>query len=390
MSNANNPKKTNNTNDRPSLSEDQKTRPSIWYKGRYFDFPLVGMILFIVCIGLVMVYSTSAYRGQELYNDGGYFMKRQLVFALVAAAMMFVLSKINYRILLRYAKWILLFSMGLLVLVYIIGTASHGSARWLYIGPFGFQPSEFTKLALIIYTAAICTQKSKSLNKPLSLAKLMLLPVVAIVLIAIENLSTAIICFAIVVLVTFVASPKTWHFVVLAIIGIAGCALFIAFAGYRADRLRIWLAPEKYPDGYQTMQSLYAIGSGGLFGKGLGNSMQKMGFIPESHNDMIFSVICEELGIFGAICIILLFIALIFRCTVIAINSADRFGGLLVVGVMVHIAVQVLINISVVTNTIPPTGVPLPFISYGGSSIVFILLEMGIALSVSRQIKPGR
>lgn len=381
---------TNNPDERNTMSESDQVRSSFWYRGRYFDFPLVGIILFIVCIGLVMVYSTSAYRGQELYNDSGYFVKRQLVFALVATVIMFVLSKVNYRIYIQYAKWILLFSMGLLILVYIIGTASHGSARWLYIGSFGFQPSEFAKLALIIYTAAICTRKSKSLNNPLSLAKIMVLPVIAIVLIAIENLSTAIICFAIVVLVTFVASPKTWHFVVLALIGVAGCALFIALAGYRADRLRIWLAPEKYPDGYQTMQSLYAIGSGGLFGRGLGNSMQKMGFIPESHNDMIFSVICEELGIFGAICIIILFVALIYRCTVIAINSADRFGGLLAVGVMVHIAVQVLINISVVTNTIPPTGVPLPFISYGGSSIVFILLEMGILLSVSRQIKPGR
>ncbi len=381
---------TKHPNGEGAPEETMQRRPSLWYQGRYFDFPLAGIILFIVCIGLVMVYSTSAYRGQELYNDSGYFVKRQIVFALVATVIMFLLSKVDYRIYMRYAKSILLIAMALLVLVYIIGTASHGSARWLYIGPFGFQPSEFAKLALIIYTAAVCTRKSKSLNKPGSLAKIMLLPVIAIVLIAIENLSTAIICFAIVMLVTFVASPKTWHFVVLALIGVAGCALFIALAGYRADRLRIWLAPEKYPDGYQTMQSLYAIGSGGLFGKGLGNSMQKMGFIPESHNDMIFSVICEELGVFGAICIILLFIALIYRCTVIAINSADRFGGLLTVGVMVHIAVQVLINISVVTNTIPPTGVPLPFISYGGSSIVFILLEMGIALSVSRQIKPGR
>ena len=166
--------------------------------------------------------------------------------------------------------------------------------------------------------------------------------------------------------------------------------VFIATAGYRADRIRIWLAPEKYDDGYQTMQSLYAIGSGGFFGRGLGNSIQKMGFIPESHNDMIFSVICEELGLFGAVLTIIMFILLIYRCTVLAINSGDRFGGLIAVGVMAHIAVQILINISVVTNTIPPTGVPLPFISYGGSSIFFLLLEMGLMFAVARQIKPGR
>ena len=187
-----------------------------------------------------------------------------------------------------------------------------------------------------------------------------------------------------------VASPKNWHFILMGVLGILMCVVFIATAGYRADRIRIWLAPEKYDDGYQTMQSLYAIGSGGFFGRGLGNSIQKMGFIPESHNDMIFSVICEELGLFGAVLTIIMFILLIYRCTVLAINSGDRFGGLIAVGVMAHIAVQILINISVVTNTIPPTGVPLPFISYGGSSIFFLLLEMGLMFAVARQIKPGR
>ena len=168
------------------------------------------------------------------------------------------------------------------------------------------------------------------------------------------------------------------------------CVIFIATAGYRADRIRIWLAPEKYDDGYQTMQSLYAIGSGGFFGRGIGNSIQKMGFIPESHNDMIFSVICEELGLFGAALVIAMFVVLIYRCALIEINSVERFGGLIATGVMAHVAVQVLINISVVTNTIPPTGVPLPFISYGGSSICFMLLEKGLVLAVARQMKPGR
>ena len=191
-------------------------------------------------------------------------------------------------------------------------------------------------------------------------------------------------------IIVFVASPKNWHFILMGVLGILMCVVFIATAGYRADRIRIWLAPEKYDDGYQTMQSLYAIGSGGFFGRGLGNSIQKMGFIPESHNDMIFSVICEELGLFGAVLTIIMFILLIYRCTVLAINSGDRFGGLIAVGVMAHIALQILINISVVTNTIPPTGVPLPFISYGGSSIFFLLLEMGLMFAVARQIKPGR
>lgn len=351
------------------------------------DYPFTAIVLVIVLIGLVMVYSTSSFRGNELFGDSLYFAKRQLVFAVAAIIIAYYISKADYRRIAEYSKLILIVSMILLLLVYVIGTASHGSARWINIGPFGFQPSEFAKLAIIIYTAASCTAYTKSLNSIKGILRIILLPIIAIVIIAIENLSTAIICFAIVFIILFIASPKTWYFIALAIIGIAGCALFIALAGYRADRIRIWLAPEKYPDGYQTMQSLYAIGSGGLFGRGLGNSVQKMGFIPESHNDMIFSVICEELGIFGALCIIALFILLIRRCAVIAMNAYDRLGGLLVSGVIAHIAVQLIINISVVTNTIPPTGVPLPFISYGGSSIVFILMEMGLVMSVARQRK---
>ena len=379
----------NDRNRKTDTNEIDSRKQPLWYSGRYFDYPLFGIVLGLVLFGLVMVYSTSSYRADELYGDSTYFAKRQLVFELVALVGMFLVSKIDYRRYARYSKYFLYVAIALLVLVYIIGSASHGSTRWIYIGAFGFQPSEFAKLALIVYTADICTRKPRSLNTIKGLAKMLLLPLITIVLIAIENLSTAIICFGIVMIIVFVASPKNWHFILMGVLGILMCVVFIA-TGYRADRIRIWLAPEKYDDGYQTMQSLYAIGSGGFFGRGLGNSIQKMGFIPESHNDMIFSVICEELGLFGAVLTIIMFILLIYRCTVLAINSGDRFGGLIAVGVMAHIAVQVLINISVVTNTIPPTGVPLPFISYGGSSIFFLLLEMGLMFAVARQIKPGR
>ena len=163
--------------------------------------------------------------------------------------------------------------------------------------------------------------------------------------------------------------------------------VFILAAAYRLDRIKIWLNPEEYEKGYQTLQGLYAIGSGGLFGKGLGESMQKLGFIPEAQNDMIFSVICEELGLFGAVCLILLYLLLIWRFMIIANNAADLYGALIVVGVMAHISIQVILNIAVVTNTIPNTGISLPFISYGGTSILFLLSEMGLALSVSRGIK---
>ena len=377
----------NDRNRKTDTNEIDSRKQPLWYSGRYFDYPLFGIVLGLVLFGLVMVYSTSSYRADELYGDSTYFAKRQLVFELVALVGMFLVSKIDYRRYARYSKYFLYVAIALLVLVYIIGSASHGSTRWIYIGAFGFQPSEFAKLALIVYTADICTRKPRSLNTIKGLAKMLLLPFITIVLIAIENLSTAIICFGIVMIIVFVASPKNWHFILMGVLGILMCVVFIATAGYRADRIRIWLAPEKYDDGYQTMQSLYAIGSGGFFGRGLGNSIQKMGFIPESHNDMIFSVICEELGLFGAVLTIIMFILLIYRCTVLAINSGDRFGGLIAVGVMAHIAVQVLINISVVTNTIPPTGVPLPFISYGGTSVLFLMIEMGMVLSVSNKIR---
>ena len=170
----------------------------------------------------------------------------------------------------------------------------------------------------------------------------------------------------------------------------AGIVVYLMTANsYRNERFQIWLHPETHKKGFQTMQALYAIGSGGIFGKGLGQSMQKMGFIPESHNDMIFSIICEELGLFGAVCLILVFAALIWRMLLIAMNADELLGSLLVIGVITHIAMQVFVNIAVVTNTIPPTGIPLPFISYGGSSIFSTMSEMGIVLSVSRRIHLG-
>ena len=202
-----------------------------------------------------------------------------------------------------------------------------------------------------------------------------------------RELSTGLIIGIIFVAICFVASKKKAYFIISGLVMGALASLMIFFVDFRSDRWAAWRNVETHEKGYQILQGLYAIASGGIFGKGLGESMQKLGFIPESHNDMIFSVICEELGLFGAISLILLFILLIWRIFVIAINAPDLFGGLIATGVLVHIASQVLINIAVVTSTIPSTGIPLPFISYGGSSLMVILFEMGIVLSVSNQIK---
>lgn len=183
----------------------------------------------------------------------------------------------------------------------------------------------------------------------------------------------------------FISSPKIWPFVAVAIIGAVGALAFALTAGYRAARIRAWIDPE-HNEAYQTMQALYAIGSGGLFGKGLGESVQKQGFVPEAQNDMVFSIICEELGLFGAICVIAMFVVLVWRLILIAIHAKDMFGSFLVIGIAAHISLQVILNIAVVTNTIPNTGVTLPFISYGGTSLAILLVEIGIALSVSKGV----
>lgn len=276
--------------------------------------------------------------------------------------------------------------IGLLLLTFAIGAASHGSQRWISIGPFSLQPSELAKIGIILFLAAYISSKSREMRQWKKMVIPFLFAIPIIVIVGIENLSTCIILLAISFIMIFVATPLLVPFVVIGLIGVAGAGGLLLTQGYRMERITVWLDPAASEKGHQTIQGLYAIGSGGLFGKGLGQSMQKLGFLPEANNDMIFSVICEELGLFGALCVLALFFALIWRFMVIAVNAPDLYGSMIVVGVIAHIGIQVFINIAVATNTIPNTGIPLPFISYGGSSLVFMLLEMGLVLSVSRYI----
>ena len=352
----------------------------------YYDFQLLFLVVFMVFLGLVMVYSTSSYTSELKTGSAFFYLKRQGIFAVIGIAAMLIFARIDYHIWRRFAVVMMLGIIGLLFLVIIIGTASHGATRWIQIGPIQFQPSELAKLAIIIYTAHMATVKSARISNIKVLAKVAFFPLIAVALIATENLSTAIICAAIAFMIIFVTSPKIAQFVGAGIAVMLLLGIFLMVASYRLERIKIWLHPEKYEKGYQTLQSLYAIGSGGIFGKGLGQSIQKLGFIPESHNDMIFSVICEELGLFGAACVIALFVMLIWRCVVIAMSAPDLFGALIVVGVITHISVQVIVNIAVVTNSIPPTGVPLPFISYGGTALACLLAELGLVLSVASRI----
>lgn len=362
----------------------------------YYDYSLLFIILFLVCFGLVMIYSTSSYNAQRLYGDAMHFLSRQAFFTGAGIVVMLFVSRIDYRRLIRNLPIIrlkpitLLYFLCLFLQVYVLifGVEINGSKRWIDMGPLGrFQPSELTKVAVILFTAYIVNLAPRRLDKFRGFLKVVIFIAPLLGLIAVENFSTALIVGVIMVAICFVASKKKGYFIISGLIFAGIAALFIILFPYRSERIRIWLNVETEPKGYQILQGLYAIASGGFFGKGLGKSMQKLGFIPESHNDMIFSVICEELGLFGAIALILLFLLLIWRIFIIAINSVDLFGGLVATGVLAHIATQVLINIAVVTNSIPSTGIPLPFISYGGSSVMVILFEMGIVLSISNQIK---
>ncbi len=354
---------------------------------RYFDYSLLFLVIFLLCFGLIMLYSTSSYYGTIRFGSAAYYVKKQLFATALGVAVMLVIAMIPYRFWMKVSGLAYLAALSLCVVVIFIGRESKGQARWLNIAGLSFQPSEFAKLAVIIFFAFVIYKTSKQLKNFKNLIKvgMIVLPIFAVV--AYNNLSTAIIIFGIAVCMMFVASPKYSHFLIVGIAGVAFGAVFLMLASYRMERIQIWLDPERFDKGYQTLQGLYAIGSGGLFGKGLGESIQKLGFIPEAQNDMIFSVICEELGLFGAVCLILLYLLLIWRFMIIANNAPDLYGALIVVGIMAHISIQVVLNIAVVTNTIPNTGISLPFVSYGGTSILFLLAEMGLALSVSRGIK---
>lgn len=361
-------------------------------KTTYFDYNLLFIIIFLLCFGLVMLYSSSSYTSANKYGDSAHYLKLQARNIAIGLVFMFYFAKQDYHVWRKFGRLAYWGAMGFcfVVLAKVPGLtrSSHGQSRWIQVGPIGFQPSELAKIAIIIYLAMLIERIPKQLDKFSSLAKVGVRLVPLVLFVAVNNLSTAIIILGIAVCMLFVASPKYKEFFVVAVLGVLFILVFINFASYRSDRVEAWRHPETAGDkGYQTMQALYAIGSGKLFGKGLGQSLQKLGNVPEAQNDMIFSIICEELGLFGAVCVILLFVLMLWRMMVIANNAKDLYGALLVTGIMSHIAIQVVLNIAVVTNTIPNTGVILPFISYGGTSLVFLMAEMGLALSVSKGIR---
>ena len=373
------------TSARPAPAK--KRRPAV----RYFDYSMLAVLVFLVCFGLIMLYSSSSYSALVKYNDSMYFLKRQVLFCGMGFFAMYWISQIDYHIYAKYAEKLYWFSIALLFLVRLtpLGKEVNGAKRWIRL-PMNqqLQPAEIVKLAVILLIPIILCQLGNRAHKKDGIVKVIIwgFGAAAGVYFLTSNLSSAIIVAGITVCLLFVVHPKTKPFMVLAgggltaaIIAVAVLNRMIQDAGssgsFRLRRVLVWLQPEQY-----------AIGSGGFFGKGLGNSAQKM-IIPEVQNDMILSVICEELGVCGVIIVLVLFGLLLYRLMFIAQNAPDMYGALVASGIFAHIAIQVILNIAVVTNTIPNTGVTLPFICYGGTSILFLMAEMGIALSISRQIR---
>ena len=356
-------------------------------KKKKYDYTMLAALLLLVLIGLVILYSTSAYNGEVKFHDSFYYLKKQAFATVLGIAGMFFVANMDYHVWKHVAVLGYFTAILLSVAVIFVGDEYNGSKRWLSLGPFSFQPSEFAKVAVILFLAHIITKNVKSMGKMRTMVKVMVLILPIVGLVGASNLSTAIIILGIGVILVFVASPKYSQFILMGALGAGFMTIFLALESYRLERLAIWSNPEAFEKGYQTLQGLYAIGSGGLFGRGLGESVQKLGFVPEAQNDMIFSIVCEELGLFGAGFILILFLILIWRFFVIATHAKDLFGALIAAGAMGHMMIQVILNIAVVTNTIPNTGITLPFISYGGTSVVFLLLEMGLVLSVSSLIE---
>lgn len=353
------------------------------------DLPFLVMVLLLSMMGLVMVFSASHAAAYYRFKDSYYFIRSQALWMALGLVVLFITAKLATPKLMKVmAMPSLAIAIGLLALVPFIGVTLNDAKRWLKFGPITIQPSELAKVAVVLAFAYMITRSGDKIRT----FRYGILPYACILLVIggllakQPHISATVLIFAIGAAMLLVGGVPLGWFV--AAIGAAVPLLFlvIRMTGHGMSRIELWLNPYADPlgKGYQTIQSLYAVGSGGLFGLGLGKSRQKYLYIPEPQNDFIFAIVCEELGFIGAMIIILLFVALVWRGFVIAFRAPDRFSALVVVGIMVKVGLQTMLNIAVVTNTIPNTGVSLPFFSSGGSAMVVQLFEMGLVLAISR------
>ena len=361
-------------------------------KGKQLDFTFLFTLIMLLGIGLLALSSASSYYALTEYGNSSYYLIRQMIFAIIGLVIMIIVSKIDYKL---YKKWgyILFFiALGLMLLVFVpgLGTTVKGARRWLNLGLFTFQPSEVMKLGLILAISKYIVDNAKKMQT----WKGYIVPVVATILVCVlmyfqSHLSGAIVmCFiAFVIIVASGFKMKKRTIILIGFIGIALVAAFLFSEEYRLERVKAFLNPDADVTGsnWQPTQSLYAIGSGGLFGRGLGQSRQKYLWLPEAQNDFVFSVFAEEFGFMGSLLVVVLFAFLVIRGVTIGLKAKDLFGMLITIGIVGMFAFQIIVNIAVVTKLMPTTGMPLPFFSYGGTSLVINLAAMGIVLSVSRQ-----
>ena len=385
---------------KPVVNDSKKNETK---KRRFYDYSLIFIILFLLVMGLIMIYSASSYTADLKFKNSAYFVNKQLIFVVAGLILMIFVSIVPYQVWIKLSKLIYVVATALVGAVLVIGRDANGARRWINLFGIKFQPSEFVKVAIIIFSSYYLVKYKNDLHstdRKVAEKKLWFLfgvIFVPTVLVMVENLSTSIIIFLIAFCMSFLGtSNKRLHTVGAIAMGVIlffskPFVKFIYERGardYHLTRLLVWAEREKFSrdGGYQVIQGLYAIGSGSFFGKGLGQGMQKF-FLPESQNDMIFAIIVEELGLFGAGLIMGAFVFLIYRMIKISFSVTDPEGVYLVVGILIHLSLQVILNIAVVTGVLPNTGVSLPFISYGGTSILVLLGEMGIVLSVARSIK---
>lgn len=364
------------------------------------DIPFLVIVITLLCLGTVMIFSASYAYAAEYFNDAYYFLKKQLLFVAVGlVVMLFAAGFIDYKLVKRFAYIIFIGALVLMIATAVpgIGTVHHGARRWLEIGPVSFQPSEIMKLAVVIFFARFFTDlqakkrkihfKKKDVFLRELLPPVIIIGVVSVTLVIQGHLSGLIIIAALSCAMMFICGYPIWALGLLGASGAGAIALYlIKGSGFRSERITVWLDPtsDALGKGWQTLQSLYAISQGGLFGSGIGESRQKNLYLPEPQNDFIFSIWCEELGFIGAMLVVVLFVLFVYRGIKIAMKAHDQFASYMVIGIVIKVAMQALLNIAVVTNTIPNTGISLPFFSYGGTSLIFLMLEMGLILSVSR------
>lgn len=368
-----------------------------------FDMPFFILLILVLAVGLVCLFSASfAYSYYQNGGDSYYYIKRQLIWAAIGIGVMFIASFVDYHVLQRFAFPIMFVAWGLLVLVLLLPRIQNVH-RWIRIAGIQFQPSEVAKFAIILLFAYLIARHQESI-KTLTHGYLPLMGILGVTcaLVFVEpHLSGTMLLVAIGLVMMFIGGVRSTYLLLTLGIGLLAAGVLVGVLGYEQDRIQVWLNPlEVYNSttvfesgqtgrdaAWQTVQSLYAIGSGGLMGEGLGNSRQKHSFLPEPQNDFIFAIVCEELGFIGALLIIVLFALLVWRGFYIGMRARDKFGSMLAIGLTAQVGIQVVFNLAVVTNTFPNTGISLPFFSYGGTSLVMLLAQMGVILSISRQAK---